>query len=74
MPLEITKIQERVFKFKKNGTTVTLADPDPSLTAEEVLQAYSNQYPELTTATLEEPKVEDKTTVFNIKTTVGTKG
>ena len=40
----------------------------------EVLQFYGNQYPELTTATMEGPKVEGNTAVYSVKTTVGTKG
>ncbi len=72
MPLEVTHLK-REFRFKKNGTNVTLPDPDEALSAEEVMQFYSNQYPELTTATLDEPKVEGSTATFNVKTTVGTK-
>ena len=74
MALEITELHQREFKFKKNGVMVTLADPDPSMPAAQVLQHYSNQYPELTTASVEEPKVEGEKASFNIKTTVGTKG
>lgn len=73
MALEISNLS-RVFTFKKNGTTITLVDPDPELTPEEVLQHYSGQYPELTTATFEEPKVVGDNSVFSILTTVGTKG
>lgn len=65
---------KREFKFKKDGTQVTLPDPNPEFTVEEVMQFYSGQYPELTTATLEGPKIEGKTAVYGVKTTVGTKG
>ena len=74
MALEIKEIAERKFTFKKNGETITLEDPNPSFTPEEVLQHYGNQYPELTTATVEPPKIEGNSSVFSIKTTVGTKG
>lgn len=73
MPLEVTNLN-REFKFKKDNTPVTLPDPNPDFSVEEVLQFYSNQYPELTTATLEGPKIEGKTAVYQAKTTVGTKG
>lgn len=73
MALEVTNLK-REFKFKKDGTPVTLPDPNPEFTVEEVLQFYSGQYPELTTATLEGPKVEGKSAVYSVKTTVGTKG
>jgi PRTRC genetic system protein C len=73
MALEVTKLK-REFRFKKNGTDVTLPDPNPEFTVEEVMQFYSGQYPELTTATLDAPKVEGKSAVYSVKTTVGTKG
>lgn len=72
MALEVTNLS-RQFIFKKNGTNVTLPDPDPALSAEEALQYYSAQYPELTTATLEDPKIEGKSANYNVRTTVGTK-
>lgn len=64
---------EREFKFSKNGTPVTLPDPDPDMSLEEVLNFYSGQYPELTTATLEEHKIEGNKATYRVKTTVGTK-
>lgn len=73
MALEVMNLK-REFKFKKNGTDVTLPDPNPEFTMNEVLQFYGNQYPELTTATMEGPKVEGNTAVYSVKTTVGTKG
>jgi PRTRC genetic system protein C len=73
MALEVTNLT-REFTFKKNGTLITLADPNPELSVEEVLQSYSGQYPEFTTATIEGPKVEGSKAVYNAKTTVGTKG
>jgi len=74
MALEVNHIKKREFKFKKGGEWVTLPDPDPKMTTDEVLQYHSKTYPELTTATLEEPKVTGDTATFNVKTTVGTKG
>jgi PRTRC genetic system protein C len=73
MALEVTKL-ERSFQFKKDGTLVTLPDPNPEFSVEEVMQFYSGQYPELTTATLDGPKIEGRKAVYGVKTTVGTKG
>lgn len=73
MSLEVTNLK-REFKFKKDGTLVTLPDPNPDFSVEEVMQFYGGQYPELTTATLEGPKVEGRTAVYSVRTTVGTKG
>jgi PRTRC genetic system protein C len=69
-----TQILKREFKFKKDGTTVTLPDPNPEMSLEEVMQFYSGQYPELTTANMGEPEVDGNKAVYNVKTTVGTKG
>lgn len=73
MPLEVTNL-EREFKFKKDGTLVTLPDPNPEFSVNEVLQFYAPQYPELTTASIDGPKAEGKKSVYTAKTTVGTKG
>lgn len=73
MPVVVDSLT-RQFKFKKDGDQVTLPDPNPEFTTEEVLQYYSGQYPELTTATLDAPKVDGKNAVYNVRTTVGTKG
>jgi len=67
-------MEKREFKFKKDGTPVTLPDPNPEFTEQEVLDFYSGQYPELTTATVDKPSVKDGVSTYNIKTTVGTKG
>jgi PRTRC genetic system protein C len=73
MPLVVSEL-EREFKFKKDGEQVTLPDPDPEMSVNDVLQYYAPQYPELTTATLEGPKTEKGKAVYSVKTTVGTKG
>ncbi|MBX3253954.1 MAG: PRTRC system protein C [Chitinophagaceae bacterium] len=73
MALEVTNL-EREFRFKKDGTEVKLPDPNPEFTTNEVLQFYSGQYPELTTATLEGPKTDGTKAVYSVKTTIGTKG
>ncbi|MGN6435975.1 MAG: PRTRC system protein C [Agriterribacter sp.] len=73
MALEVTNLK-REFRFKKDGTEVTLPDPNPEFTTNEVLQFYSGQYPELTTATLDSPKIDGGKAVYAVKTTVGTKG
>jgi PRTRC genetic system protein C len=71
--MEITQL-DRVFRFSNNGTTVTLADPDPERTPEQVMALYANQYPSLTTATVSGPEHEEGKVVYEFKTTLGTKG
>lgn len=73
MALSITG-HTRVFKFKKNNETITLNDPNSELPPDSVMQFYSGSHPELTTATIDGPKIEDGNAVYEFKTTVGTKG
>jgi PRTRC genetic system protein C len=73
MPLEVTNLK-RKFSFKTDGKTVALIDPNAEMTVQEVLQLYSGQYPELTTCTVDGPKIDGDAAVYEFKTTVGTKG
>lgn len=73
MVLETTKLK-RVFKLKKGNETVTLVDPNPEFTPADVIQFFSGQHPELTTCTIDGPKIENDAQVYEFKTTVGTKG
>lgn len=69
MALQISNYK-RVFKHG----TVALADPNPNMTPEEVMNFYSNQYPELTTSNVHGPIIEANEAIYTFKTTVGTKG
>ena len=53
-----------------------LPDPDPSMSTEDVLELYSNQYPELTNATIGEPEISDDGTeaVYPLKVNTGKNG
>lgn len=73
MALEVTGLI-RAFKFKKGSETIKLTDPNGEFTPQEVIQFYSMQHPELTTSTIDGPKIEDGHAVYEFKTTVGTKG
>jgi PRTRC genetic system protein C len=73
MPLEVTNLK-RVFKFKKDSKQVELVDPNREFTVDEVVQFYTTSHPELTTCTVDGPKIEGDTAIYEFKTTVGTKG
>ena len=73
MALEIKGLQ-RVFKFRKGSSEIELADPDNSLSPNEVMDFYSMTYPELTTATVHGPVIKEDKAVYEFKTTIGTKG
>lgn len=65
---------KRVFILKKGNGTLTLEDPDSRMSLSEVTDFYSINYPELTTATLHGPELEEDHAVYRFKTTIGTKG
>ena len=73
MALEIKGLK-RVFILKKGNGTLTLEDPDSRMSLSEVTDFYSMNYPELTTATLHGPELEEDRAVYRFKTTIGTKG
>jgi PRTRC genetic system protein C len=65
---------KRKFNLKKNGKTITLADPSSDMTPNQVMTFYTNTYPELVNATVTGPSYQDGFAVYNFQTTVGTKG
>ena len=73
MALDIKGLK-RVFILKKGNGTLTLEDPDSRMSLSEVTDFYSMNYPELTTATLHGPELEEARAVYRFKTTIGTKG
>lgn len=73
MALDIKGLK-RVFILKKGNDTLTLEDPDSRMSLSEVTDFYSINYPELTTATLQGPELEEDRAVYRFKTTIGTKG
>ena len=73
MALDIKGLK-RVFILKKGNGTLTLEDPGSRMALSEVTDFYSINYPELTTATLHGPELEEDRAVYRFKTTIGTKG
>lgn len=73
MALKINALK-RVFQLKKGSATLELDDPDSSLSLNEVMDFYSMNYPELTTATVQGPEIENDRAVYQFKTTIGVKG
>jgi PRTRC genetic system protein C len=71
--MEITALK-RVFKFTNDGSDLSLDDPNPEMTPEEVLDHYSNEYPKLSTAVVTPGVVKGETMEFEIKDNFGDKG
>jgi PRTRC genetic system protein C len=65
---------ERKFVFKRNGETIDLPDFNPLAPPQDIVKFYAGQYPELTNAKIETPKVNGNTITFNIGKEVGTLG
>lgn len=73
MALEMKGLK-RVFKMKKDNSVLKLNDPNPDMSLNEVMDFYSMTYPELTTATVHGPELDDDMAVYEFKTTIGVKG
>lgn len=65
---------DRIFLFKYKQKEITLADPDISMTADSVLNFYSQTYPVLTTAKVKGPEIINDQVVYKFVPTIGTKG
>ena len=61
---------EREFTFKGNKRP----DPDPAMSADNVLSFYSATYPELTTSNVIGHKIENDKLIYEFKPVIGTKG
>ena len=69
MTLQVTALR-RIFRY--NGAK--LADPQPTLTPDQVRQFYAATFPELATAIVEGPSTTEREQVFEFRRSVGTKG
>ena len=66
--MKISKLK-RVFVFND----ITLQDPNPSFSIEEVKSFYQSQYPGITTAEIIGPETDDTSAIYKFVTKVGTK-
>jgi PRTRC genetic system protein C len=71
--LEFTSMT-RTFTFKKKDLEVKLDDPNPTWDAQQVLNFYTAQYPELNNATVEGPKVKGNQAHYTVSTKAGQLG
>jgi PRTRC genetic system protein C len=74
MALQIQNMS-RVFQIEGKGkNNVTLEDPNPHFTPQEVVSFYSNTYPEITNSNIAGPEIEGGKAVYKISSVVGSKG
>lgn len=59
-------------EFSYNG--VTLPDPGPTFSADQVRDLYTAQYPELTTATVDGPEIAGEVARYKFVRAAGAKG
>lgn len=64
----------RKFKVDTTDHKITVADPNPASTADQVMELLSLNYPELTNASVSGPEIVNDEAVYTFKTTLGTKG
>lgn len=66
------EIQKLIRQFSFNGAD--LPDPGEAFTPLEVKEIYSNQYPDLSTAIINEPVTKGNVVAYTFVRNVGTKG
>jgi PRTRC genetic system protein C len=75
MALQVTNLKRSFTIDKgKGGKNVDLSDPNPEMTPEEVMKFYSGNYPELTNAIVDGPKVVGDKANYTITTKAGKLG
>ena len=66
---------KRIFTIKVNGQLIELPDPNEELSSKEVMEIYSNTYPQLLNGYVEENGIRNETEmVYEFLTISGTKG
>jgi PRTRC genetic system protein C len=65
---------KRKFKMCDKNKSTELEDPNISMSIEDVVAFYANKYPELTTASIIGPELENDYAVYTFKTVLGDKG
>lgn len=74
MALKVKTAERKFVLEKKKGTNVTLKDPHPGMSVQEVMNHYSEQHPELATASVKGPDMEGEVAVYTFTTVLGDKG
>lgn len=69
-----TPKREFVVKKKNKKDNILLPDPHPDMTIQEVINHYKGQYPEISTASVDGPKIEEDKAVYSFNTVIGDHG
>lgn len=72
--MPIVQELKRKFTVKIGNEVITLEDPNINFSPNEIMEMYSNQYPQLANATIESKGIVEDAILFNFATVAGTKG
>lgn len=70
----VKKELKRKFTVQVGSNTIHLEDPNINLSAKEIMEMYSVQYPQLLNATVEQKGIVDEEILYHFATVAGTKG
>lgn len=70
----VKKELKRKFTVQVGKETISLEDPNSNFSAKEVMEMYSNQYPQLLNASIEAKGIVDENILYHFATVAGTKG
>lgn len=70
----VVKPIEREFIYKKSGKETKLEDPNINLSAEQVKEIYSSQYPDLVNAKVKDMGLINMKMTYEFESIAGTKG
>jgi len=73
MALQVTTAK-RKFILEKGSKEIVLKDPHSKMELNDVVKHYSNVHPELSTAVIKGPKIENGEAVYRFSTVLGDKG
>jgi PRTRC genetic system protein C len=64
----------RVFEFKVGDKDLSIDDPNPNFSPDEVVSFLANTYPSITNSDLTGPVIKNGKAIYKVNSIVGTKG
>ena len=75
MALQVsTPKREFIVAGKSKKDNIVLPDPHPDMSIQEVINHYKGQYPQISTAFIDGPKMEADKAVYKFNTVIGDHG
>lgn len=73
MPVTKTLLK-REFEITKGSKTITIPDPNPNLSVEEIKKFLAISYPEILNCSIGTPEIKNEVARYSFSGTVATKG